>query len=160
MTHTRMPFSSERMEYLNALPAVASVSGSRIRYADWFKRECVRLDKEGKSPATLFREAGLGPELIGSKRIERCMNRWRCKAEKDAWNMNDDEMSSVSESLELLGEAMPGMDGGRLRDMLIIQQAHYIEELERQVESLRRQYAMKMSREGARASGGTQPPRE
>ena len=32
--------------------------------------------ENGESPTVLFREAGLGPELIGEKRIERCMHRW------------------------------------------------------------------------------------
>ena len=50
--------------------------GSRIRYAEWCKRECVSSAENGESLTVLFREAGLGPELIGEKRIERCMHRW------------------------------------------------------------------------------------
>lgn len=70
-------FSPEQAQYLASLPAVISITGSRIRYAEWFKRECVSSAENGESPTVLFREAGLGPELIGEKRIERCMHRWR-----------------------------------------------------------------------------------
>ena len=63
-------FSPEQAQYLASLPAVISITGSRIRYAEWFKRECVSSAENGESPTVLFREAGLGPELIGEKRIE------------------------------------------------------------------------------------------
>lgn len=58
-------FSPEQAQYLASLPAVISITGSRIRYAEWFKRECVSSAENGESPTVLFREAGLGPELIG-----------------------------------------------------------------------------------------------
>lgn len=75
MTHSKASFSSAQIKRLIKLRAVVKVSPSRIRYAEWFKRECVMRADAGESPTYLFREAGLGPELIGEKRIERCMDR-------------------------------------------------------------------------------------
>lgn len=39
----------------------------------------------GGSPAAIFREAGLDPKIIGYKRVERCIARWKAEnAEKAA----------------------------------------------------------------------------
>lgn len=85
MTHSKASFSSAQIKRLIKLRAVVKVSPSRIRYAEWFKRECVMRADAGESPTYLFREAGLGPELIGEKRIERCMDRWRKKMQWKIW---------------------------------------------------------------------------
>lgn len=45
------------VEYVSGLPAVKSVTNDRIRYTDEFKRRVA--------------------EVIGYKRIERCVARWR-----------------------------------------------------------------------------------
>lgn len=73
-------FSGELVAYLRSLPAVAGVSSTRIVYADWFRRDCVRRYRAGEHPVDLFREAGLDPKLIGYKRIERAFARWRAEA--------------------------------------------------------------------------------
>ena len=52
-------FSPEEIKYLKSLPAVAEATSKRITYTDD------------------FREAGLDSALIGYKRIERCLARWR-----------------------------------------------------------------------------------
>lgn len=70
-------FSPEEIRYLKSLPAVAEVTAKRITYTDEFKRYCIRRYNEGASPVRLFRDAGLDPALIGYKRIERCIARWR-----------------------------------------------------------------------------------
>ena len=70
-------FIPEEIRYLKSLPAVAEVTAKRITYTDEFKRYCIRRYNEGGSPVRLFREAGLDPALIGYKRIERCIARWR-----------------------------------------------------------------------------------
>lgn len=85
MTHSKASFSSAQIKRLIKLRAVVKVSPSRIRYAEWFKRECVMRADAGESPTYLFREAGLGPEFIGEKRIERCMDRWRKKMQWKIW---------------------------------------------------------------------------
>lgn len=73
----RAPFTKEQISYLESLPAVASASAVRITYTTVFKRQCLTSYYQGGSPVDLFRKAGLPPELIGYKRIERCFSRWR-----------------------------------------------------------------------------------
>ena len=70
-------FSPEEIKYLKSLPAVAEATSKRITYTDDFKRYCVTRYNKGASPVRLFREAGLDSALIGYKRIERCLARWR-----------------------------------------------------------------------------------
>ena len=70
-------FSPEEVKYLKSLPAVAEATSKRITYTDDFKRYCVTRYNKGASPVRLFREAGLDSALIGYKRIERCLARWR-----------------------------------------------------------------------------------
>nr|WP_240947555.1 hypothetical protein [Bifidobacterium sp. DSM 109957] len=59
------------------MPVVASVSRERIVYADGFKVECMRRYCAGERASAIFRSVGLGPKLVGAKRVERCVNRWR-----------------------------------------------------------------------------------
>lgn len=73
-------FDDETRQYLESLPAVRRVSGSRIYYEEGFRWECLRRYEAGESPTELFREAGMSPELIGRKRIERAFDRWRSAA--------------------------------------------------------------------------------
>jgi hypothetical protein len=86
MTSGGGTFSPEEIKYLKSLPAVAEATAKRITYTDDFKRYCVVHYNEGASPVRMFREAGLDPALIGYKRIERCIARWR---------ENPDELSAV-----------------------------------------------------------------
>lgn len=68
------------VDYLTTLPAVKTATGRRIVYAERFKRRVADGCRRGESPVRMFREAGLGPEVIGYKRIERCVARWRSLA--------------------------------------------------------------------------------
>ncbi|PJM72453.1 hypothetical protein CS006_09985 [Bifidobacterium primatium] len=71
---------SEMKSYLESLPAVESVMSDRIYYSETFKRYVVQRYAAGDSPTRIFREAGLGPSIIGRKRIERCIARWHDRA--------------------------------------------------------------------------------
>ena len=73
-------FSDEEIQLLRGLPAVANVTRNRITYADSFKQVCTIRYLTGESPTKIFREAGLPPDLIGYKRIERCVDRWKTSA--------------------------------------------------------------------------------
>ena len=53
------------------------VRSGRIVYNDAFKRDCIRRYRNGESPAEIFRSAGLDSALIGYKRIERSIARWK-----------------------------------------------------------------------------------
>ena len=70
-------FTDAEMALLSGLDAVAWVTRTRITYTDSFKREAVTRYRQGESPVGIFREAGLDPRLIGNKRIERCIARWK-----------------------------------------------------------------------------------
>lgn len=74
-----MKLNKLTINYLRALPAVSHIDArnGRIYYTDEFRAECVRRYRNGERPAKIFRDNGLGSEIIGAKRIERCMARWR-----------------------------------------------------------------------------------
>lgn len=70
-------FSVREIKYLQSLPAVEHVTRTRIEYTEGFKVDCLRRYMAGESPARIFRRAGLDSSLIGYKRIERCISRWK-----------------------------------------------------------------------------------
>ena len=72
-------FGPEEIKYLKSLSAVAEATAKRITYTDDFKALlCSPLQRRCLTRAHEFREAGLDPALIGNtKRIERCLARWR-----------------------------------------------------------------------------------
>ncbi|WP_423781732.1 hypothetical protein [Bifidobacterium longum] len=65
------------VDYVSSLPAVAAATNNRITYTRRFKHRVASGYRHGESPVAMFREAGLGPETIGYKRIERCVANWR-----------------------------------------------------------------------------------
>lgn len=80
---------------LRKLPSVANVTHDRITYSDTFRHACVIRYLAGESPTKIFREAGLPPELIGYKRIERCVARWKESAMKTVKASEDMSNSEV-----------------------------------------------------------------
>ena len=76
-------FTAKERAYLASLPAVKSVSPSHIRYTNRFKVEVMCRYNAGESPSAIFREAGLDPKLIGYKRVERCIARWKQQEERN-----------------------------------------------------------------------------
>lgn len=69
-------FDEEQMMLLRRIPAVKLVSPSRIYYTNTFRNEFRRRVRAGESPNAIFEAAGLGPQIIGKKRIARCAERW------------------------------------------------------------------------------------
>ena len=94
-------FNDEEMQRLRSLPAVANVTRDRITYSDTFKQMCTIRYLAGESPTKIFREAGLSPDLVGRRRIERCVARWKANAIRSV--RNGDDMSD-SEILARLAE--------------------------------------------------------
>ncbi|OUN89706.1 HTH domain-containing protein [[Collinsella] massiliensis] len=77
MNEVSRAFTPQEQAYLASLPAVSSVSENTITYAPQFRASCMDRYYAGESPAEIFRSEGLDPALIGAKRIERCVARWR-----------------------------------------------------------------------------------
>ena len=75
----RVAFTAKTRKYLGSLDAVESVTQYRICYSKEFRDDCMRRYAEGGSPAAIFREAGLDPKIIGYKRVERCIARWKMR---------------------------------------------------------------------------------
>lgn len=69
--------STEEMRLLRENPHVAEINNNRIIYTNEFKQHFMEEYLTGKGPTKIFREAGLMPEILGSKRIERAAARWR-----------------------------------------------------------------------------------
>lgn len=146
-------FTAKERACLASLPAVESVSASHIRYADSFRIEVMCRYNAGESPAAIFREAGLDPKLIGYKRIERCIARWKKQEERDRRNskrvdrddlrvirhhdlMRDDAQSSATESQDALSKLAQAQLIINQCDELIAKQALRIDELERVLRKL------------------------
>ena len=79
----------DELQMLRDLPAVANVSKDRITYSNAFKQVCVIRYLAGESPTKIFREAGLPPELIGYKRIERSVACWKAAVLKSVNGSSD-----------------------------------------------------------------------
>ncbi|WP_214309773.1 hypothetical protein [Bifidobacterium simiarum] len=191
MVHRAEPFTAEELSYLSSLPAVESVRSGRIRYSSVFKRECMRRYLAGESPARIFSEAGLPSSLIGYKRIERAISRWRQIASESGVNSPSDgerlsdgqweEMFRRREEAAMIfrygpraravgragdhdrdgdgrrdgdgspdgpldgsfdgSEASSSLRSAEIADTLIVQQAHYIADLEARIRSLEAQVA-------------------
>lgn len=148
-------FTIKERAYLVSLPAVKSVSASCIRYSDQFRVEVMRRYRAGESPSDIFREAGLDPKLIGYKRIERCIARWRKQLEREErsgkqpqrylQDIDDIQVVQDGGSAQDAPSAQTAIDAAQdpisklaqaqlainKRDLLIARQALRIDELER-----------------------------
>lgn len=81
----RVAFTAKTRKYLGSLDAVESVTQYRICYSKEFRDDCIRRYAEGGSPAAIFREPGLIRRSSDTKRVERCIARWKAEnAEKAA----------------------------------------------------------------------------
>lgn len=104
-------FTAKERAYLASLPAVKSVDASHIHYANQFRLEVMCRYSMGESPSAIFREAGLDPKLIGYKRVERCIARWKQRQERDRRRAESvhDQLADCEEDLpiELQRELLP-----------------------------------------------------
>lgn len=72
-------FTRGERAWIASMPAVERCDETRITWNTGFARRVAERVAAGESPTTVFREAVLGPEIIGHKRIERCAARWRAR---------------------------------------------------------------------------------
>ena len=68
-------FTRKEVEYLRSVPAVKKVAKNRITYARAFQLYCMARYLRGDGPTAIFRSVGLDPDVVGRKRIERCIAR-------------------------------------------------------------------------------------
>lgn len=94
-------FDDDEIDYLRSLPAVNSVGRNRIRYTGQFREYCMQRYRAGDSPTGIFRDVGLDPSLIGYKRIERCIARWKMmeSADDDAEPISADKFPRTGNPL-------------------------------------------------------------
>lgn len=140
-------FDDDEIDYLRSLPAVNSVGRNRIRYTGQFREYCMQRYRAGDSPTGIFRDVGLDPSLIGYKRIERCIARWKMmeSADDDAEPISADKFPRTGNPLippapirtATIRENFGGSAAKDLRDMLIAQQIRYIHELTAENDRLR-----------------------
>ena len=156
-------FTLKEASYLQSLPAVKRVTASRITYEESFKVECVRRYLQGESARKIFREAGLDPMLIGEKRVERCIARWKTTksivdaaieregllnsaATGSAEGRRESErvnMQALLDSYDIANAAFAAVSGNKkereifdVRDLIIYQQAQQISFLQNRIAGL------------------------
>ncbi|KAB8287560.1 hypothetical protein [Bifidobacterium avesanii] len=116
-------FTDEQVKYLEGLPAVRAVHGDRIFYEPWFSRSALQQYAKGVKPGEIFASAGMPESLVGAKRIERSMARWRANRDK-ILKGTDQKLVIMTPSY---GE----------KDRVIASQAVRIYRLEQELEALR-----------------------
>ncbi len=79
---SKIIFNEHEQRVLETNPNVSSVSDRAIQYTSEFKIQAVKANLEGKGPAQIFIEAGFDLEMIGIKKAQSALNRWRTTYEK------------------------------------------------------------------------------
>ncbi|MBW3088887.1 hypothetical protein KIH77_09155 [Bifidobacterium sp. 82T24] len=161
-------FTRKEIAYLRSLPAVASVVDERITYSETFKYHCMERYAHGESPVQIFRDSGLDSSLIGYKRIERCIARWRRTvlprvSGVDASQVKGHKPGRRPGSTNL--RTRNPNDSAALREMLLTAQLQRLDKLEREIRDLRVQMQQELdrTREEAKAelaaaeTGGAEP---
>ena len=115
-------FTQAEVYYLNTLPAVERASMDRITYSREFQVRCMAQYLRGNGPTSIFASAGLNPKIVGSKRIERAIARWKA------------DPQIMTEAQSFANEAAADQ-----RDLLVISQSMTIAWLEKKVMDLQDQ---------------------
>ena len=84
----RRRFTQTEVYYLNTLPAVERASMDRITYSKEFQVRCMAQYLRGNGPTSIFASAGLDPKIMGGKRIERAIARWKSCLKHRRWQTN------------------------------------------------------------------------
>ena len=133
-------FTQAEVYYLNTLPAVERASMDRITYSRDFQVRCMAQYLRGNGPTSIFASAGLNPKIVGSKRIERAIARWKA------------DPQIMLEAQSFANEAAADQ-----RDLLVISQSMTIAWLEKKVMDLQRPAPIRGSsmRRNARQRAGS-----
>lgn len=74
---SKIIFNEHQRRQIENNPNVASVSDRAIQYTADFKLKAVRDNLAGKGPAQIFTEAGFDLEVIGLKKAQSALSRWK-----------------------------------------------------------------------------------
>lgn len=74
---SKIIFNELQRRVLESNPNVASVSDRAIQYTANFKLKAVEENLSGKGPVQIFVEAGFDLEIIGTKKAQSSLARWR-----------------------------------------------------------------------------------
>lgn len=77
---TNKRFTEEQMQLLMANPYVKNVTSSKITYSLEFKKKAVAQAKQGMKSVRIFKEAGLGEDILGKTRIYSAMKAFKREA--------------------------------------------------------------------------------
>lgn len=149
-------FTDDEVTYLRSLQAVEYVTNNRITYADKFKVRVLREYAAGISPRMIFLRAGLESSILGRKRIERCIARWRKDPRLTALAADGSTQGGAPSRAPLVADLGPARAGGLIaagddeesrdpyarlvlgdhRDLVISRQAQHIMRLEAELAQL------------------------
>ena len=134
---TKRQFSRAEIEYLRTLPSIDAVTDSRITYAREFQIDCMRRYLQGEKPTAIFISAGLSPSVIGHKRIERNIARW--KRDEDIMRKADEEPEPHDTAVDN-HNAMSEVPLGKIQSLVcqVMVLSDRVDKLERLVEGLRK----------------------
>lgn len=74
---SKIIFNEHQQRLLEKNPNVESVSDRAIQYTAEFKIQAVNENLAGKGPAQIFVEAGFDLEVIGIRKAQSALGRWR-----------------------------------------------------------------------------------
>lgn len=105
-------FDKERVLASDAVARLGGADGERIYYTPQFQEEFRRRRAAGEKIVDIFRSHGIGPEVIGRKRIERAASRWKTDREQEWMRVEDARRRAVR---TLMDTAI--LPGGWLADL-------------------------------------------
>lgn len=125
-------------------PAVLEVEGTQIHYTTEFRVHLLHELLDGRSATEVFRKAGLPPELIGGKRIERCASRVResgrigalLESEGDTWSYDATGGTDGDARLDCIVRAPERADDPWRVIMSMSYRINYLDERVRELERL------------------------
>ncbi len=80
---SKIIFTMTQVNQLEENPNVASLSERSIQYMAQFKIKAVRENMEGNGPQQIFTEAGFDLTVIGKRKAQSALIRWRQTVRKD-----------------------------------------------------------------------------
>lgn len=79
---SKILFSDDQIEKLKDHPCIEKISAKSIVFTLDFRMKVIKAYAAGLSPRQLFLDNGLDPEILGRRRFESCLHRWREQSQK------------------------------------------------------------------------------